>query len=71
MPVSGQTSIRGRTLPFLQGILIVFFVFLAYLPAMHGGFVWDDNDHISDNQTLRSLRGLWEIWFKPGATPQY
>ena len=58
-------------LPVWQGGLIVLLVFLAYLPALHGGFVWDDDTHISTNETLRSWQGLWEIWFKPGATCQY
>jgi len=38
---------------------------------MHGGFLWDDDAHITANGTLRSWQGLWEIWFKPGATCQY
>ena len=50
-------------LPFWQGGLIVLLVFLAYLPALHGGFVWDDDTHISTNETLRSWQGLREIWF--------
>jgi tetratricopeptide (TPR) repeat protein len=58
-------------LPFWQGGLIVLLVFLAYLPALHGGFVWDDDTHISTNETLRSWQGLREIWFQPGATCQY
>lgn len=33
--------------------------------------MWDDNTHISENETLRSLHGLWQIWFQPGATCQY
>ncbi len=64
-------SIHGRTLPVWQGGLIVLLVFLAYLPALRGGFVWDDDTHISTNETLRSWQGLWEIWFQPGATCQY
>ena len=52
-------------------MLLIAATFLAYLPAMHGGFIWDDDTHISTNTTLRSLHGLWEIWFKPGATCQY
>ena len=44
---------------------------MAYWPALHGGFIWDDNDHISNNLALRSPHGLWEIWFKPGATCQF
>ena len=55
----------------LQGALIVLFICVAYFPAMHGGFVWDDDIHISANPALRSLDGLRDIWLKPGATFQY
>ena len=43
----------------------------AYIPAMSGGFIWDDDDYVQDNLTLRSLAGLGQIWFQPGATRQY
>jgi Flp pilus assembly protein TadD len=43
---------------------------LAYLPAMRGGFVWDDDAHVTRPE-LRSLSGLREIWFRLGATQQY
>ena len=43
---------------------------LAYLPAIHGGFLWDDNAHVTKPE-LRSLAGLARIWFEPGATQQY
>jgi protein O-mannosyl-transferase len=56
---------------WLFGGLLLAATFLAYWPAWHGGFLWDDDSHISANPALRSLRGLWEIWFKPGATCQY
>ena len=32
--------------------------------------LWDDNSHITA-PALRSLRGLWRIWFSLGATQQY
>ena len=43
----------------------------AYLPAMAGGFVWDDDDYVLDNPTLRSFQGLEQIWLQPGTTRQY
>ena len=43
----------------------------AYAPALRGGFVWDDDDYVTENPTLRDLRGLGRIWLEPGATPQY
>jgi hypothetical protein len=55
----------------LLALLLVMMTVTVYWPALHGGFVWDDDDYISANKTLRSLHGLWEIWFKPGATCQY
>ena len=38
---------------------------------MRGGFIWDDNDYVTDNAALRSIDGLWRIWSEPGAMPQY
>lgn len=56
---------------FLAAALVVL-TFVAYWPAIwHGGFIWDDQDYILENQTLRDLSGLKDIWFSPQATPQY
>jgi Flp pilus assembly protein TadD len=58
--------------PGLWGIIfIVLAVLVAYWPALQGGFIWDDDDYVTHNQALRNLHGLQEIWFNPGATPQY
>ena len=43
---------------------------LAYLPALSGSLLWDDNMHVT-RADLRSLHGLWRIWFDLGATQQY
>ncbi len=43
----------------------------AYQPVWHAGFIWDDDAHVTENATLRSLNGLRRIWFERGATPQY
>ena len=42
----------------------------AYWPALRGGFVWDDKAHVTA-AAMRSLHGLWRIWFSLGATQQY
>lgn len=56
----------------LLGLALAVMTAVAYLPAMHsGGFVWDDDDYVTQNQTLHDLGGLWKIWTDPGATPQY
>jgi tetratricopeptide (TPR) repeat protein len=43
---------------------------LAYAPALAGGFLWDDNGHVT-RPALRSLHGLGRIWMELGATQQY
>ena len=44
---------------------------VAYVPAVRGGFVWDDDQYVTGNKTLQSARGLVSIWFEPGTTVQY
>jgi hypothetical protein len=44
---------------------------LVYSPAIGGAFLWDDTDWIVGAEPLRSGRGLWQIWFEPGAVVQY
>jgi len=52
-------------------ILIVLLTVLAYLPVWHAGFIWDDDDYVTQNLTLRNLAGLKLIWLNPATTPQY
>ncbi len=35
---------------------------LIYLPALHGGFIWDDDLLVKKNPLLESWAGLCEIW---------
>ncbi len=44
--------------------------FAAYVPAIRGGFIWDDDAHVT-KAALRSVEGLGRIWFEIGATQQY
>jgi tetratricopeptide (TPR) repeat protein len=43
---------------------------LAYLPALNGGRILDDDLHITPPE-LQSFAGLGRIWFEIGATQQY
>ena len=42
--------------------LIVAMVVVSYLPAMGGGFVWDDNSYVMKDDRLETLAGLGRIW---------
>ncbi|MGA3285556.1 MAG: hypothetical protein ABSD57_14000 [Verrucomicrobiota bacterium] len=43
---------------WLPGLLLIAATILAYWPALHGGFLWDDDYQISVNNALRSPTGL-------------
>jgi protein O-mannosyl-transferase len=43
---------------------------LVYSPAFRGTYVWDDLSNVTP-PGLRSLHGLWQIWFDLRATSQY
>jgi tetratricopeptide (TPR) repeat protein len=64
-------SLRGRMLPVWQGGLIVLLVVLAYLPALHGGFIWDDDVYVTNNPLLTAPDGLRRIWFTMDSPSQY
>jgi hypothetical protein len=36
---------------------------LVYLPAMRGGFIWDDDILVTENPAVKTLNGLFAIWF--------
>jgi len=52
------------------GAVIFAVTLLAYLPAMRGGFLWDDDFHVTQPD-LQSVEGLKRIWCEMGATQQY
>src|SRR5580704_18512068 len=54
-----------------HGCLLFGLVLVVYLPSLSSGFIWDDDDYVTENGTLRSLGGLRQIWLEPAATPQY
>ena len=52
------------------GLLLLGATVLAYLPALQGGLIIDDAEHVTA-PALRSFAGLWRIWSVVGATHQY
>jgi tetratricopeptide (TPR) repeat protein len=60
-----RTGISAAVALALLAVLLA-----AYWPALHGGFIWDDDAHVT-REELRPLHGLVSIWSQPGATQQY
>jgi protein O-mannosyl-transferase len=66
---AGGTHIANRQ--WILTLAIWCAIFLVYVPSLSSGFIWDDDDYVTQNATLRTIEGLKQIWFDPQATPQY
>lgn len=52
--------------------LLGFVLCLIYSPALHGGFLWDDNAWTSDlAQVTQDWQGLWRMWSEPAILQQF
>jgi protein O-mannosyl-transferase len=67
LPPAGEHS--GSLLAW--GLVLLVATFVAYLPVVRCGYIWDDNSYVQSNQNLRSLDGLGQTWFNLRASPQY
>ncbi|MCK4752052.1 MAG: O-GlcNAc transferase, partial [Planctomycetes bacterium] len=51
--------------------LVVIASLFAYIPAMKAGFVWDDDDWVTDGVASQDVEGLVKIWLEPDSVVQY
>ncbi len=66
---AGEQMLMWRKLGL--GLLLLFLTVGAYGTALQAGYIWDDNDYLTENFLVRSgLDGLKHIWFTT-QTPQY
>jgi tetratricopeptide (TPR) repeat protein len=71
-PKTGESSRRwGRSLTVLGGAAIIVATVLAYLPALHAGFIWDDDKYVTENAMLTVPDGMKQIWFSAHYQSQY
>jgi len=52
-------------------VLILLLTVVAYMPAMRGGFLFDDRELITDNRLLKTGDGLYRCWFTTEAPDYY
>lgn len=66
-----QPAAQGAALPawVFAGLLVAACV-AAYWPALHAGWIWDDDSYVTANAVVQSADGWWRAWI-PGETPQY
>jgi tetratricopeptide (TPR) repeat protein len=52
-------------------VILAAAVVLAYQPAWHAGFIWDDDVYVTHNRLLTAPDGLKRIWFSQDSPSQY
>jgi tetratricopeptide (TPR) repeat protein len=57
----------GRIAPFF----IIAATVIFYIPALSGGFIWDDHGHVLFDPQLQNVAGLWKIWFTKAIQQYY
>src|SRR3954470_2540492 len=62
-------SPRARALIF--AVVLAAVTIFAYRPAWHGGFLWDDDAYIINNELLTAPQGWQRIWFSLDSPSQY
>ena len=60
-----SVDFADRRRSWLFAAIIVLAAFAVYWPALHGGWLWDDELDVTGNSALRDAAGLWRIWFHP------
>ncbi len=54
---------RAAPPPWLAAALLALVTVLIYVPAMRGGFIWDDDKLLTENPAVKTVDGLYSIWF--------
>src|ERR1700746_131474 len=67
--VSGTLSPRSRMLIF--ALLLAATTIFVYRPAWQGGFLWDDDAYVINNELLTAPDGWQRIWFSLDSPSQY
>ena len=64
-----KTDFALGLLPLVLALVVV--TFIAYQPVWNAGFVWDDQQNVTENHLLQTLDGLHKTWVDPNASIQY
>lgn len=52
-------------------IALALLAFFFLLPTLRGVYIWDDDQWLTANPSIRTADGLSHIWLDPAANPQY
>jgi tetratricopeptide (TPR) repeat protein len=66
-----ERLLSSRSRAWLFGLLLAAVTVFMYQPAWNGGFIWDDDAYVTNNELLTAPDGLRRIWFSLDSPSQY
>src|SRR5438034_8513199 len=73
-PIPGKISglvFSRRSRACIFALVLAAVTILVYRPAWNGGFLWDDDAYVTNNELLTAPDGLRRIWFSLDSPSQY
>lgn len=69
--MKSTTAETGTRWEFGLALGLILVTFIAYAPALHNGFVFDDYLLITENPMIKAENGLYRFWFTTEALDYY
>jgi tetratricopeptide (TPR) repeat protein len=63
-----HVGLRPSKNTWLFGLLLIVITFVVYQPVWHAGFIWDDDNHLTNNPCIVGPLGFKAIWTTSQAT---
>jgi tetratricopeptide (TPR) repeat protein len=70
-PAVSRPSIAQLLNGPVGGLVLVTLVVACYAYTLSFGYIWDDDQYVTDNAPIRTFAGLSRIWTDISASPQY
>ncbi len=69
--IIGRYFSSSRLRVYSLALILCALTFVVYQPAWNGGFIWDDDAYVTNNDLLTASDGLRRIWFSLDSPSQY
>jgi protein O-mannosyl-transferase len=66
-----ERLLSSRSRAWVFGLLLAAVTIFMYQPAWNGGFIWDDDAYVTNNELLTAPDGLRRIWLSLESPSQY
>jgi hypothetical protein len=67
----GRSSDEELVLNFFLGLALFLLTVIVFSQAFHAGFIWDDDQLLTQNPQVQSPNGWWTLWIFPSTADYF